>query len=64
MWTKHSKEVSIKACAVAKNSSVTAAEHLHIVMGKPLDEALDVAVDGTWQKYGCTSPFGTVVAIA
>ena len=64
VWTKHSKEISIKACAVAKNSSVAAAEHLHIVMGKPLDEVLDVAVHGTWQKCGRTSLFGTVVAIA
>ena len=36
MWTKH-EDISIKACEVAKNSCVAAAEHLHIVMGKPLD---------------------------
>ena len=41
MCTKH-KNISIKACEVAKNSCVAAAEHLHIVMGKPLDEVLDV----------------------
>ena len=32
MWTKHNKDISIKACEVAKNSCVAAAEHLHIVM--------------------------------
>ena len=31
MWTKN-KDISIKACEVAKNSCVAAAEHLHIVM--------------------------------
>ena len=40
------------------------AEHLHIVMGTPLDEVLDVTVEGTWQKRGRTSLFGIVVAIA
>ena len=66
MWTKHNKDISIKACEVAKNSCVAAAEHLHIVMGKPLDEVVDVVVtvDGTWQKRGRTSLFGIVVAIA
>ena len=65
MWTKHNKDISIKACEVAKNSCVVAAEHLHIVMGKPLDEVLDVVtVDGTWHKRGRTSLFGIVVAIA
>ena len=63
---KHNKGISIKACEVAKNSCVAAAEHLHIVMGKPLNEVLDVTVtvDGTWQKCGCTSLSGIVVAIA
>ena len=61
---KH-EDISVKACEVAKNSCVAAAEHLHIVMGKPLDEVLDVVtVDGTWQKHGCSSLFGIVVAIA
>ena len=55
-WTKHNKDISIKACEVAKNSCVAATEHLHIVMGKPLDEVLDVVtVNGTWQKCGRTS---------
>ena len=51
---------------MAKNSCVAAAEHLHIVMGKALDEVLDVVVtvDGTWQKRGRTSLYGVVVAIA
>ena len=31
MWTKHN-DISIKACEVAKNSCVAAAEQLHIVM--------------------------------
>ena len=63
MWTKH-KDISIKACEVAKNSCVAAAEHLHIVMGKPLDEVHNVVtVDWTWQKRGRTSHFG-IVAIA
>ena len=65
MWTKHNKDISTKACEVAKHSCVAAAEHLHIVMGTPLDEVLDVVtVDGTWQKRGHTSLFGIVVAIA
>ena len=52
---KHNKDISKKACEVAKNSCVAAAKHLHIVMDKPLDEVLDVTVDGIWQKPGCTS---------
>ena len=53
MWTKHNKDISIKACEEAKNSCITAAEHLHIVMRKTLDEVLDVVTaDGTWQKRG------------
>ena len=28
MWTKHNNDISIKACEVAKNSCVAAAEHL------------------------------------
>ena len=53
MWTKDNKDISIKAFEVAKNSCVAAAEHLHIVMSKTLDEVLDVnIVDGTWQKRG------------
>ena len=66
MWTQHNKDISIKACEVAKNSCVAAAEHLHIVMGKALDEVLDVValVDGTWEKHGRSSLFGIVVAIA
>ena len=65
MWTKHNKDISIKAYEVAKNNCVAAAENLHIVMGKPLDEVLDVVitVDGIWQKRGRTS-FFDVVAIA
>ena len=56
MWTKRNKDLSINACEVAKNSCVAAAEHLHIVRGKPLDEVLDVVtVDGTWLKRGRTS---------
>ena len=55
MWKQNNKDISIKACEVAKNSCVAVAEHLHIVMGKPLDEVLDVVVtvDGTQQKHGC-----------
>ena len=51
---------------MAKNSCVAAAEHLHIVRGKALDEVLHVVVtvDGTWQKRGRTSLFGIVEAIA
>ena len=66
MWTKHNKDISITACEIAKNSCVAAAKHLHIVMGKPLDEVLDVivTVDGTWQKRGRTYLFGIVGAIA
>ena len=66
VWTQHNNDITIKACEVAKKSSVATAEHLHIVMGKPLDEVLDVAatVDGTWHKRGCTSLYGVVVAIA
>ena len=48
MWTKHNKDISIKAYEVAKNSCIAVAGHLHIVMGKALDEVLDVVtVDGT-----------------
>ena len=66
MWTKHNKDISVKACEVARNSCVAAAEHLHRVMGKPLEEVIDVivTVDGTWQKRGRTSLFGIVVVIA
>ena len=31
MWTQHNKDIFIKACAVAKNSCVAAAEH-HIYL--------------------------------
>ena len=66
MWTKHNKDISIKACEVAKNSCVALAEHLHIVMGKPLDEVHDVVVtaDETWQKLGRTSLYGLDEAVA
>ena len=49
MWTQHDEDISIETLEVAKNSFVATAEHLHIVMGKPLDEVLDVVatVDGT-----------------
>ena len=49
---------------MAKNSCAAAAEHLYIVMCKPLDDVLDVTVGGTEEKLGRTSLFGIVVAIA
>ena len=64
MWTKHNKDIS-KACEVAKNSCVAAAEHLHIVMGKPLAESLMLLL--LWMGHGKTwmhFSFGIVVAIA
>ena len=65
-WTEHNKKISVISSAVAKDSCVQAAQHLHQVIGKPLDEVIDVivTVDGTWQKRGHTSLFGIVVAIA
>ena len=59
MCTKHNKDISIKVCEVAR--CVAAAEHLHIVMGKPLDELLDVTVMGQGENIDILNG---IVAIA
>jgi len=65
MWTTH-KRLLETSTTVAKQCCIEAARLSCEKQGKPPTEviAVIVTVDGTWQKWGCTSFYRVVVVIS
>ncbi len=59
-WSLHNKKLAGVASEVAKECFLEASRQLHMKMGMPVTDAT-VTVDGTWQKRGRTSLFGSHV---
>ena len=65
-YAVYNRELGDVSGMVASNKMVEAANELHCIEGKPVDEVIDaiVTLDGTWQKRGHSSLFGVIVVIS